>query len=55
MLYYNTRRPHQSLDQQSPVPRAPTETAGMVTRRQVLGGIINDYFRTPTALALSTT
>ena len=49
--YYNTRRPHQSLNQQSPVPHTPTEVTGSVARRQVLGGIINDYYRTPTGLA----
>ncbi len=50
--YYNTRRPHQSLGQQSPVPRTPPETKGVVTCRQVLGGIINDYYRTTTGQAL---
>ncbi len=50
--YYNTRRPHQSLNQQSPVPRMPPVAEGMVARRQVLGGIINDYYRIPTGLAL---
>ncbi|MCP4081361.1 MAG: transposase [Planctomycetaceae bacterium] len=50
--YYNSRRPHQSLGQQSPVPRTPPETKGIVTCRQVLGGIINDYYRTTTAQAL---
>ncbi len=50
--YYNTRRPHQSLNQQSPVPHTPTEVTGSVARRKVLGGIINDYYRTPTELAL---
>jgi transposase InsO family protein len=45
--YYNHARPHQSLDQQSPVPRTPPDTEGDVTCRQVLGGIINDYYRVP--------
>ena len=45
--YYNHARPHQGLDQQSPVPRTPPETEGVVTCRQVLGGIINDYYRIP--------
>jgi len=52
VAYYNTGRPHQALHQQSPVPRTPTESAGPVAYRQVLGGIINDYYRTPTGLAL---
>jgi len=43
--YYKSRRPHQSLDQQSPIPRAEPVTTGKVERRQILGGIINDYHR----------
>jgi hypothetical protein len=53
--YYNTARPHQGLAQQSPVPRQLTNNIGPVQRREVLGGIIGDYYRPPgnTALALS--
>jgi hypothetical protein len=43
--YYNNRRPHQSLDQQSPMPRPEPATTGKVERRQILGGIISDYHR----------
>jgi hypothetical protein len=43
--YYNNRRPHQSLEQQSPIPRAEPATIGKVERCQILGGIINDYHR----------
>ncbi len=43
--HYNARRPHQGLEQQSPIPRAKPQTSGIVKRRKVLGGIINDYFR----------
>ncbi len=50
--YYNTRRPHQGLAQQSPVSRAPAEATGPVACRRTLGGIINDYYRTSTGLAL---
>jgi hypothetical protein len=43
--YYERARPHQGLDQQTPVPR-PTSTAlGLAQKREVLGGIINDYYR----------
>ena len=49
--YYNHARPHQGLDQQSPVPRTPPEDTGPVTYRQVLGGIIHDYYRVPNNLA----
>jgi transposase InsO family protein len=45
--YYNTRRPHQGLEQQSPIERAEPLTEGLIQRRKVLGGIINDYFRMP--------
>ncbi|MCP4165975.1 MAG: transposase [Chloroflexi bacterium] len=50
--YYNFRRPHQGLAQQSPVPRTSPEAEGVVRRRQILGGIINDYDRAPIGLAL---
>ena len=44
--HYNTHRPHRALDQHSPiasdVERLP-RTGGAVQRRQVLGGLINEY------------
>jgi putative transposase len=43
--YYNARRPHQGLAQQSPIHRPTPSSTGSVQRRKVLGGIINDYFR----------
>jgi transposase InsO family protein len=50
--YYNERRPHQGLDQQSPIPRPSCQAEGKIIRRKVLGDIINDYQRLPsTALA----
>ena len=45
--YYNQRRPHQGLEQQSPIERPEPLTEGLIQRRKVLGGIINDYFRVP--------
>ncbi len=42
--YYETSRPHQGLDQQTPVPRKPIPYSGQVRKREVLGGIINDYY-----------
>ncbi len=53
--YYNTRRPHQGIDQQSPVLRTSPGTEGAVASRQVLGGIINDYYRMPSGLAIQST
>ena len=43
--YYNRRRPHQGIDQQSPIERPEPLTEGLIQKRRVLGGIINDYFR----------
>jgi len=45
--YYNRRRPHQGLDQQSPIERPEPLAEGLIRKRPVLGGIINDYFRVP--------
>ena len=45
--YYNQRRPHQGLEQQSPIERPEPLTEGLIRKRPVLGGIINDYFRVP--------
>ena len=53
--YYNTSRPHQGIDQQTPVPPKYSIFNGPVDRKMVLGGIINDYYRTPARTALSTT
>lgn len=47
LAYYNGRRPHQGLDQQSPIPRPYCQAKGKIIRRKVLGGIINDYDRVP--------
>lgn len=49
--YYNGRRPHQGLEQQSPIPRVTPVTTGKVERHPILGGIINDYHRTPDSTA----
>ena len=42
--YYNTRRPHQGLDQDSPLGLT-VSTEGSIRYRNVLGGIIRDYYR----------
>lgn len=50
--YYNTSRPHQGLNQQTPIPhQAPA--IGIIDRRKVLDGLINDYYRAPPLAALS--
>jgi putative transposase len=44
--YYNERRPHQGLDQRIPVmPTIPSNGKGPVHCRDVLGGVIRDYYR----------
>jgi hypothetical protein len=55
LAYYNSRRPHQGLEQQSPIPRSIPVATGVITRRSVLGGIINDYFRSMETAAISPT
>ncbi len=45
--YYNRRRPPQGIDQQSPIERPEPLSDGLIRKRPVLGGIINDYFRVP--------
>jgi len=49
LAYYNERRPHQGLEQQSPIPRSSCQPEGSIICRKVLGGIINDYQRLPTS------
>jgi hypothetical protein len=43
--FFNTARPHQGIDQQIPVPKTGRRTYGPVGCRNVLGGIIHDYYR----------
>jgi len=43
--YYNASRPHQGIDQQMPIPSKTSTPTGSVQRRTVLGGIINNYYR----------
>jgi transposase InsO family protein len=44
--YYNTHRPHRTLEQRSPTECGRTQqlcSTGAVRRTQVLGGLINEY------------
>jgi putative transposase len=52
--YYNLHRPHQGINQQTPIPH-PASTIGTIRRRNILSGIINDYYRSPSLTSLSTT
>ncbi len=42
--YYNTARPHQGIQQHTPIP-LPLAKSGPVAHRDVLGGILHDYYR----------
>ena len=43
--YSNTRRPHQGLAQQCPVPMTLVPKTGVIACHDVLGGLIHDYRR----------
>ena len=43
--YFNTRRPHQGLGQDTPEELKLVSLEGKIHRRNVLGGIIHDYYR----------
>jgi putative transposase len=50
--YYNSARPHQGIHQQSPIPYH-LPASGSIQCRNILGGIIHDYFRDPSCTVLS--
>ncbi|GAC1357583.1 MAG: hypothetical protein NVSMB42_16660 [Herpetosiphon sp.] len=43
--YYNRARPHQGIEQRCPIPIKGAPKAGSIQCRDVLGGIIHDYYR----------
>ena len=43
--YFNTRRPHQGIDQEAPAGLDPPDIDQPIRCRKVLGGIIHDYYR----------
>jgi transposase InsO family protein len=45
VAHYNRARPHQGLDQQTPVPHDRPAQRGPVRRREVLGGLLHEYYR----------
>lgn len=45
VAYHKSARPHQGIDQQIPVPQTTPVDSGPVRGRNVLGGIIHDYYR----------
>ena len=42
--YYNSARPHQGIAQQTPIPQIVSMADGQVRCRNVLGGIVHDYY-----------
>lgn len=45
IAHCNRIRPHQGIDQQTPIPFTIPEKQGEIRRRDVLGGIIHEYYR----------
>lgn len=45
VAFYNQARPHQGLEQRSPIPLPPPVLDGPVRRRDQLGGLLHDYCR----------
>jgi hypothetical protein len=45
VAYYNARRPNQGLEQDSPLGLETVSTQDPIRCRNVLGGIIRDYYR----------
>ena len=43
--YYNHVRPHQGIDQRCPIPLESAARDGPIERRDILGGVIHDYYR----------
>ena len=45
ITYYNEARPHQGIEQQTPIASNRSMYEGDIRCRDVLGGIIHDYYR----------
>jgi len=45
VVHYNTARPHQGIQQRSPVPQPALHAGREVHRHDRLGGLIHEYFR----------
>lgn len=44
ITFYNARRPHQGIEQRTPIPYAKTQGITSVESRPILGGILHDYY-----------
>jgi hypothetical protein len=45
LTYHNSYRPHQCLNQHTPLPHQPMPATGTVYSRPILEGIIHDHYR----------
>ncbi|CAN5345063.1 integrase core domain-containing protein [soil metagenome] len=45
IIYYNEVRPHQGIEQRCPIPIDRGRPEGPVNCRDVLGGVLHDYYR----------
>ncbi len=45
VAFYNGSRTHQGSNQKAPIPRIEPNGTGTVVRRDVLGGIVHDYYQ----------
>jgi hypothetical protein len=45
VTFYNEARPHHGLNQLTPVPGEHRREQGAILRRDVLGGLLHDYYR----------
>ncbi len=43
--YFNHARPHQGIEQQCPIQRESSPRDGPIKRRDILGGVLHDYYR----------
>jgi hypothetical protein len=43
--YYNMARPHQGIEERTPLSRGQPVNTSVVRRRKVMSSILNDYYR----------
>ncbi len=45
VTFYNEARPHQGIEQRTPIPSNQCAKDGIIQHRDVLGGLLHDYYR----------